>query len=64
VSVWPVAVMRALPLVLKALAACWIVVSACCDRFDRSQSKNTMNEGGVTAGGGGGGGATSGWPNL
>jgi hypothetical protein len=31
----------------------------------RSQSKNTMKDGGVTAAGGGGGGAaTSGWPNL
>ena len=48
--------MRALPLVLKALAACWIVVSACCERFERSQSKNTMNDGGATTGGGGGGG--------
>ena len=32
-SVWPVAVMRALPLALKASAACWIVISACCERF-------------------------------
>ena len=55
-SVWPVAVMRALPLVLKASAACLMVVSAWCDRFERSQSKNTMNDGGVTIGGGGGGG--------
>ena len=55
-SVWPVAVMRALPLVLKASAACLIVFSACCDRFERSQSKNTMNDGGATTGGGGGGG--------
>ncbi len=64
-SVWPVAVMRALPLVLNAAAAWLIVPSACCERFARSQSKNTMNDGGVTAAGGGaGGGATSGWPNL
>ena len=53
---WPVAVMRALPLALKASAACLIVASACADRFERSQSKNTMNDGGVTTGGGGGGG--------
>ena len=48
--------MRALPLVLKASAACLIVFSAWADRFERSQSKNTMNDGGATAGGGGGGG--------
>ena len=60
---WPVAVMRALPLVLKAWAACPIVVSACWLRFERSQSKNTMND--VAAGiGAGGGGATAGAPNL
>ncbi len=41
---------------MKALAACLIVASAWADRFERSQSKNTMNDGGATAGGGGGGG--------
>ena len=51
-------------LVLKAAAACLIVFSACCERFERSRSKNTIHEGGATTGGGGGGGATSGWPNL
>ena len=63
-SVWPVAVMRALPLALKAAAACPIVVSACCDRFERSQSKNTMNDGGATIGGGGGGGGGAEAPNF
>jgi hypothetical protein len=33
-----------------------MVASAWADRFERSQSKNTMNDGGVTIGGGGGGG--------
>src|SRR5215475_6066230 len=56
VSVWPVAVMRALPLALKASDACLMELSAWADRFDRSQSKNTLNDGGATAGGGGGGG--------
>src|SRR5215813_1138403 len=56
VSVWPVAVMRALPLARKASDACLMVLSAWADRFERSQSKNTMNDGGATAGGGGGGG--------
>ena len=46
--------MRALPLLLKAAAACLIVFSACWLRFERSQSKNTMNDGGATCGGGGG----------
>ena len=62
-SVWPVAVMRALPLVLKASAACLIVASACWLRFERSQSKNTMNDGGATIGGGGGGGGGAAEPN-
>src|SRR4029453_8800943 len=56
VSVWPVDVMRALPFDLKAAAACLIVFRACWLRFERSQSKNTMNDGGAPAGGGGGGG--------
>src|SRR4030095_12453478 len=46
--------MRALPFCLNAAAACRIVFSACWLRFERSQSKNTMNDGGVTTGGGGG----------
>src|SRR4030095_641863 len=46
--------MRALPLLLNAAAACLIVFSACWLRFERSQSKNTMNDGGATARGGGG----------
>src|SRR5918994_6781605 len=48
--------MRALPRDLNAAAACPTVWTACCDRFERSQSKKTMNDGGAAAGGGGGGG--------
>src|SRR5918993_886034 len=48
--------MRALPRDLNAAAACPTVWTACCDRFERSQSKKTMNYGGAAAGGGGGGG--------
>src|SRR5258708_31266829 len=51
--------MRALPRVLKAEAACWMVCTACADRFERSQSKKTINDCGATAGGGGGGGGGS-----
>ena len=50
--------------VLKASAACLIVFKACWLKFERSQSKNTMNDGGATIGGGGGGAAMVGWPNL
>src|SRR5262245_64076233 len=37
-----------------------MVCTACCDRFERSQSKKTMNDAGATAGGGGGGGGGGG----
>ncbi len=40
-----------------------MVLSAWSERFERSQSKNTMNDGGATVGGGGGG-AADGAPNL
>src|ERR1044072_1762131 len=33
-----------------------MVWTACCDRFERSQSKKTMNDVGAATGGGGGGG--------
>jgi hypothetical protein len=36
-------------LCLKASAACLIVFSTCCDRFERSQSKNALNDGGATS---------------
>src|SRR3990167_8249368 len=48
--------MRVLPRVLKALAVCLTVFKACCDRVERSQSKNTMKACDWACGGGGGGG--------
>jgi hypothetical protein len=42
------------PFVLKAAATCLIVFSAWADRFERSQSKNTMNDGGARPGARGG----------
>src|SRR5438046_10134084 len=56
--------MRALPLALNWFAACLIVFSAWAERFERSQSKNTMNDGAAGAGGGGGATAAAGAPNL
>ena len=47
VSVWPVAVMRALPVFLKESTACSITFRAGTDSFVLSQSKNTLKDGAV-----------------
>ena len=55
VSVCPVALMRALPLLLNAADACLTTFSDASDSLELSQSKNTMKDGGAVEGGGGGG---------
>ena len=56
--------MRALPLLLNALAACRTTFSDASDSLELSQSKNTMKDGGAAEGGGGGGAEATGGANL